>query len=77
MIEGYNHTVTERFIKYAKVHTTSDPNSTSFPSTERQKDLGKILLQELKDLGIEDAELLLQFVFVHTWTQHQMFQGKM
>lgn len=57
MIEGYNHTVTERFIKYAKVHTTSDPNSTSFPSTERQKDLGKILLQELKDLGIEDAEM--------------------
>lgn len=57
MIKGYNHTVTERFIRYAKVFTTSDPNSTSFPSTERQKDLGKILLQELKDLGLEDAEM--------------------
>lgn len=56
-IENYNHSVTERFMKYVKVYTTSDPNSTSFPSTERQKDLGKILVEELKEIGVEDAEM--------------------
>src|SRR5690606_31687905 len=35
----------------------SDPYSTSFPSTEKQKDLAKILVQELLDLGIEDAHM--------------------
>ena len=45
----------ERLLKYVKVHTTSDPNSTSHPSTEIQKDLGKIMVQELKELGIKDA----------------------
>lgn len=56
-IENYNHSVTERFMRYVQVYTTSDPNSTSFPSTERQKDLGIILVKELQDLGIEDAEM--------------------
>lgn len=56
-IENYNHSVTERFMRYVQVYTTSDPNSTSFPSTERQKDLGRILVKELQDLGIEDAEM--------------------
>jgi len=52
-----NHTVTERFLKYTKVDTQSNPNSTSFPSTEKQKDLAKILVQELQELGIEDAHM--------------------
>ncbi|HTO38158.1 MAG TPA: peptidase T [Brumimicrobium sp.] len=56
-LKDYNHSVTERFMRYVQVYTTSDPNSTSFPSTERQKDLGRILVQELKDLGLEDAEM--------------------
>lgn len=56
-IENYNHSVTERFMRYVQVYTTSDPNSTSFPSTERQKDLGRILVKELQDIGIEDAEM--------------------
>ena len=45
----------ERLLKYAKVHTTSDPNSTSHPSTEIQKDLGRIMVEELKELGLVDA----------------------
>ncbi|MBW7867963.1 MAG: peptidase T [Brumimicrobium sp.] len=53
----YKHTVAERFMRYVQVYTTSDPNATSFPSSERQKDLGRILLQELKDLGVQDAEM--------------------
>lgn len=45
----------ERLIKYVKVHTTSDPNSTSHPSTKIQKDLGKIMVDELLQLGLKDA----------------------
>lgn len=47
--------VTSRLLTYVKVHTTSDPNSTTHPSTEIQKDLGKILVQELHELGLNDA----------------------
>ncbi|HLT41084.1 MAG TPA: peptidase T [Sphingobacteriaceae bacterium] len=49
--------VTERFLRYVKIDTQSDPYSTSFPSTEKQKDLGNILVQELLDLGIVDAQI--------------------
>lgn len=51
------YSVAERLMKYVQVDTQSDPFSTTFPSTEKQKDLSKILLQELKELGIADAEL--------------------
>ena len=47
----------ERFIRYAKIDTQSDGSSHSFPSTEKQKDLGKVLVAELRALGIVDAEL--------------------
>jgi tripeptide aminopeptidase len=43
----------ERFIKYVKVDTQSDHESSTFPSTEKQKDLSKILVGELKDLGLD------------------------
>ncbi|MBL7890159.1 MAG: peptidase T [Bacteroidia bacterium] len=52
-----NHTVTERFIKYAKIDTQSDPNSPTCPSTEKQKDLGKVLVAELLEMGITDAHM--------------------
>lgn len=47
----------ERFLKYATVYTTSDPNSTSHPTTMRQFDLARILVEELKALGVEDARV--------------------
>ena len=53
----YSFTVTERFIRYTKVDTQSDPLSTSCPSTEKQKNLSRILVQELHAMGISDAEL--------------------
>lgn len=56
-IDKYIHTVKDRFIKYAKVDTEADPNSDTFPSSMKQKDLGKILVEELKEIGIEDAEM--------------------
>jgi tripeptide aminopeptidase len=46
-----------RFLKYVLIDTQSDPNSKSFPSTEKQKDLSSLLVQELLDLGITDAHL--------------------
>ena len=53
----YKHTVTERFIRYAKIDTQSDPNSETCPSTMKQKNLGKILVEELLAMGIKDAEM--------------------
>ena len=47
----------ERLLKYVKVHTTSDPNSGTHPSTLRQFDLAKILVEELKELGLTDAHV--------------------
>lgn len=53
----YNHTVTERFIRYAKIDTQSDASSPTCPSTMKQKNLGKLLVEELLAMGITDAEL--------------------
>lgn len=52
-----NFTVTERFLRYVTIDTQSDPASDSFPSTEKQKDLGRLLVKELADIGITDAHL--------------------
>jgi tripeptide aminopeptidase len=47
----------DRFIRYAKIDTQSDPNSPTCPSTEKQKNLSKLLVEELKAMGVHDAEL--------------------
>ena len=52
-----NHTTTERFLRYVKIDTQSDPNSTTCPSTMKQKDLGKVLVEELLQMGIKDAHM--------------------
>ena len=54
---SYSYSVEERFLKYVQIDTTADPNSDSFPSSMKQKDLAKVLVEELKDLGIADAEM--------------------
>jgi tripeptide aminopeptidase len=51
------HTVVERFLRYVKIDTQSDPASNTVPSTEKQKDLGRLLVKELREIGLEDAEL--------------------
>lgn len=56
-IGSYVHSVTERFLKYVKIDTQSNPFSTSQPSTMKQKDLGKVLVEELQHLGLTDAHL--------------------
>ncbi len=54
---NYNYTVTERFLRYVKIDTQSDPTSSSIPSTSKQKDLGKLLVDELLKMGLKDAEM--------------------
>lgn len=54
---NYSFTVTDRFIRYAKIDTQSDPLSVTCPSTDKQKNLSKILVQELLAMGIKDAEM--------------------
>ena len=53
----YKHTVAERLMRYVQIDTQSNPYSETQPSTEKQKDLSKILVDELKAIGIADAEL--------------------
>jgi tripeptide aminopeptidase len=52
-----NFTATERFLRYVTIDTQSDPESPTCPSTDKQKNLGRVLVQELLDLGITDAHL--------------------
>ncbi|MGL5891035.1 MAG: peptidase T [Bacteroidia bacterium] len=56
-LQNINYTVTERFLRYVKIDTQSDPASPTCPSTEKQKNLGRVLAEELKAIGIADAEL--------------------
>src|ERR1700710_3290619 len=53
----FAHTVTERFLRYAVIDTQSDPASPTCPSTEKQKDLGRLLVKELLEMGLGDADL--------------------
>jgi tripeptide aminopeptidase len=54
---AFTHTVTERFLRYVVIDTQSDPASPTYPSTEKQKDLGRVLAAELRAMGIADAHL--------------------
>ncbi|WP_456379014.1 peptidase T [Lutibacter sp.] len=49
--------IIDRFVKYITVDTQSDPNNPAFPSTEKQWDLARILVEDLKEIGMEDVTL--------------------
>ncbi|WP_371423631.1 peptidase T [Tardiphaga sp.] len=53
----FAHDVTARFLRYVVIDTQSDPASPTCPSTDKQKDLGRLLASELRDLGLRDAHL--------------------
>ncbi len=53
----FTHTVTERFLRYVVIDTQSNPASSTCPSTEKQKDLGRLLASELQAMGLSDAHL--------------------
>jgi tripeptide aminopeptidase len=52
-----NSSVVERFTRYVKIYTQSDHDSTTFPTTARQFDLARLLVDELHDLGLIDVLL--------------------
>ena len=49
--------ITKRFISYVTIDTESDPNNPEFPSSEKQWDLAKLLVNELKNIGMKDITL--------------------
>ncbi|WP_026897512.1 peptidase T [Daejeonella oryzae] len=56
-IENITHTVLNRFLKYVKINTQSDPESETCPSSDNQKDLAAVLVEELLEMGISDAHM--------------------
>lgn len=55
--EWFGRQILDRFIKYARISTTSDPHAETRPSTPGQWDLLKLLVQELRETGIEEVDL--------------------
>jgi len=49
--------IVDRFVKYIKIDTQSDAKSPEFPSTEKQWDLAKVLVEDLKEIGMQDVTL--------------------
>ena len=66
LIQKYAFTSKDRFLDYVQIDTQSDPHSSSSPTTEKQKNLGKVLIQELHSLGISNAHLdEFGYVYAH------------
>ncbi len=57
MFQKYRFTAADRFLRYVQIDTQSDPLSSSNPTSEKQKDLSKLLAEELKQLGVKDADM--------------------
>lgn len=49
--------IIDRFIRYIKIDTQSDPNNKAFPSTEKQWNLAHLLVDELKEIGLDEISL--------------------
>lgn len=56
-MKNREYTLKKRFLKYVTIDTTSDPNSQSYPSTSKQKNLTKLLASELKEMGVEEVSI--------------------
>lgn len=57
MFTNYAFTAAERFMRYVQIDTQSNPLSDTHPTTAKQKDLSRLLVDELKAMGIRDAEM--------------------
>ena len=58
--------IVDRFVEYAKMDTQSNPKSNTVPSTEKQKNLGNLLVKQLKEMGIENAHIdEMGYVYAH------------
>ncbi len=57
VFDNYPYSVTHRFIRYAKIDTQSDAASSTCPSTAKQLDLARLLIEELKEMGMQEVVL--------------------
>ncbi len=57
MFQKYKFTAAERFLRYVQIDTQSDPQSSSSPTSEKQKELSGILVDELKQIGVTGAHM--------------------
>ena len=57
MFDNYSFTAAERLMRYVQIDTQSDPLSNTHPTTEKQKDLSRLLVEELQSMGISDAHM--------------------
>lgn len=57
MFQDYSFTAAERFMRYVQIDTQSDPLSNLHPTSEKQKDLSRLLVEELKAMGLSDAHM--------------------
>ncbi len=57
MKQTYKYGTAERLMRYVQVDTQSDPHSETSPTTEKQKDLSRMLVKELQDMGVNDAAM--------------------
>jgi tripeptide aminopeptidase len=57
MFDTYKYTCVERFLHYVQIDTQSDPQSSASPSTEKQKNLSKVVVDELIAMGVKDADV--------------------
>ncbi|MFO7684386.1 MAG: peptidase T, partial [Chloroflexota bacterium] len=57
MSDAFVNELEERFLRYVKIDTTADPTSTTSPSTAIQFDLLNLLVDELKQIGVQDVSL--------------------
>lgn len=64
MLDDYRFTVAGRFMRYVTVDTQSDPESATHPSTAKQMDLGRLLVEELIAMGLDDA-VMDEFGYVY------------
>jgi len=55
MIKQPSYTVADRLMRYVQIDSTSDPDSTEFPSTQKQLNVSRLLVEELKGMGVEDV----------------------
>jgi len=55
MLNGYTHTVEERFVRYVQLDTQSDPESNTYPTTEKQLQLSRLLANELTQIGAAEV----------------------
>lgn len=62
----FHYTVSERFLRYVQIDTQADPNSTTAPSTEKQKNLSRMLAEELNAMGASSVEMSEQGVVYAT-----------